>query len=112
MASAELAVAIPVLVLVLGLCLASVQYAVAQVRCVDAARTAVRSLARGDSRAVALATGRLGAPTGSLVTAHEGADHVTVTVVAPPGWVGSRLGLPRPRADAVALRESSEPDGS
>ena len=49
MVTAELAVAIPAVVLVLAMCLAGVTAGIDQIRCVDAARVAARSAARGDT---------------------------------------------------------------
>jgi hypothetical protein len=95
--TAETAVALPALVLVLALCLGGVATGVAEVRCVDAARAAARALARGDepSRAVALA--RAAAPSGAVVTIRRTGDTVTVTVSARVALVpvgGRRLAIP------------------
>jgi hypothetical protein len=89
MVTAELAVAVPAVVLVLALCLAAVRVAVDQVRCVDAARIAARAAARGDpvERVVALA--RSAAPTGARVEVHAAPLGVAVTVSADAGgWAG------------------------
>lgn len=51
--TAEFAIALPALMLVLACCLAGLQVAVTQVRLQDAAAAAARSLARGESAAVA-----------------------------------------------------------
>jgi len=50
MVTAELALAVPVVVMVLALGLAAIRVGVDQVRCVDAARLAARALARGTPR--------------------------------------------------------------
>ena len=57
MVTAEFAVALPAVVLVLALCLAGLSAVTDQIRCIDAAGLAVRSAARGDdpSRARTLA---------------------------------------------------------
>ena len=49
MVTAELALAIPALLLVLSMCLGAVAVVVARVRCVDAAAVAARLAARGES---------------------------------------------------------------
>ena len=67
MVTAELAVAIPSVVLVLALCLVAVKAAVDQIRCVDAARVASRAAARGDDPARVRALALDSAPTGAHV---------------------------------------------
>jgi len=49
MVTAELALAVPALLLVLSMCLGAVTVIVARVRCVDAAAVAARLAARGES---------------------------------------------------------------
>ena len=51
--TAEFAVALPAIAIVLAACLASVQLVAHQVRLTDAAADAARALGRGESRAVA-----------------------------------------------------------
>jgi Flp pilus assembly protein TadG len=53
--TAEFAVALPAIALVLAACLASVQLAAQQVRLTDAAADAARALGRGESEAAAAA---------------------------------------------------------
>lgn len=109
MATAEFAVAIPVLVLVLVLALSAVRAAMDQVRCVDAARATARSLARGDSDAAALDLGRPLAPPGAEFDLGGTADVVQVSVrgAAPAalGWLGPAA---IPRSSAVAAREDAD----
>ena len=62
MATAELAVALPSLVLVLALALAALDLGIAQVRCVDAARVGARLLARGEPAGPVLAEVRAAGP--------------------------------------------------
>ena len=89
MVTAELAVAIPVVVLVLVACLAGVHAAVDQVRCVDAARLGSRAAARGDSPSRVLELTRRGAPDGAAVTvARHGADAVVTVRALVGGWGG------------------------
>jgi hypothetical protein len=104
MATAELALAIPAVVLVLALCLTAVALGIDQVRCEDAARVAVRAASRGEPVDVVtgLAAGR--APEGTTVTVDPGRAVVTVTVAA-PGRVRLLPALPAARASAVAVWE-------
>lgn len=84
MATAELAIVIPALLLVLAMCLTGVALAADQVRCVDAARAAARAASRGEDdhqvRQIALDL----TPPGTTVsiTASGGQD-VEVRVQAP-----------------------------
>ena len=90
MATAELAVAIPTLVLVLFVALSALATVTDQVRCVDAARATARALARGDEHGAALSAGKRLAPPGASFT---------VTGSGP----GSALGrLPRSRSWCAA----------
>jgi Flp pilus assembly protein TadG len=82
MVTAETAVVLPVLLLVLAAAVAALVVVGAQLRCVDAAREAVRAATRGDTSAevtrVASAAGPAGAVVGHVVSGGE----VTVTVSA------------------------------
>jgi Flp pilus assembly protein TadG len=80
--TAETALALPALVLVLALALWAVQVVSGQLRCVDAAREAARSLARGDSMGSARLTAERAAPTGAVVAMTFAPGAVTVTVSA------------------------------
>lgn len=104
MATAELAMAIPAVVLVLALCLTAMALGIDQVRCVDAARVGARAASRGEPAQVVreLAEGR--APTGSTVTVEAGPATVTVAVVAPPR-VRLLPAVPAAAASAVAVWE-------
>jgi len=110
MATAEFAVAIPAVVLVLVLALAAISTVSDQVRCVDAARATARLLARGDPPAVAMAQGRQLAPHGATFSVGGSGSEVTVSVVARPRpgvvWLGVRAA---PSGHAVAAREDVTP---
>lgn len=99
MATAELAIALPSVVLVLALCLTAMTYGLDQVRCVDAARVAARAAARGETVAVVqdLALGR--APAGASITIHDTGRGPSVRVSAP---ARSRLLASIPVASAQA----------
>jgi hypothetical protein len=94
-------VALPAVVLVLAVVVAVTQVAVAQLRCVDAARAAVRLAARGEATAAVVSRAASIAPPGaavsSAVAAGSSGGEVVVEVRAdvglPLGWrvaVGSR----------------------
>lgn len=106
-ATAELAVALPSLVLVLALSLAALDLGIAQVRCVDAARTGARLLARGESATPVLREVRAAAPSGSRVEVGSAEGRVTVTVTGVvPRLLAPLRGLVAPRATAVARLEA------
>ena len=106
MATVELAVALPALVLVLVVALSAITTVLDQVRCVDAARATARALSRGDAPAGAVDQGRRLAPPAAVfaVSTTAGAVDVTVSSPAAPSlrWLGARAA---PRGHAVAARE-------
>jgi Flp pilus assembly protein TadG len=108
MVTAETAVVLPVLVLVLVAAIAAVTVVGAQLRCVDAAGEGARAAARGeDVAAVAHWAGRA-APPGARteVSTTDGEVRVTVTAeIAPLGPLPWRFTV---EAESVAQRE---PDG-
>ncbi|KWW97510.1 hypothetical protein C3Y87_08295 [Carbonactinospora thermoautotrophica] len=110
--SAETAVVLPALVLVLVLVLWGVNAGLAQIRCVDAARAGARGLARGESQAASVAAAYAAAPAGARISVATGGDQMRVEVrveIHPPGVFGARLpGLPV-RGTAVAAREPTGP---
>ncbi|MFM6847911.1 MAG: TadE family type IV pilus minor pilin [Terrabacter sp.] len=91
MVTAELAVAIPSVVLVLALCLVAVNAAVDQIRCIDAARVASRAAARGDDADRIRSLAAQAAPAGASVAVAGRGGFVRVTVTARTGGWG---GLP------------------
>ncbi|WP_418057427.1 TadE family type IV pilus minor pilin [Pimelobacter simplex] len=106
--TAELALALPILLLVTAGLVWLLAVAVGQVRTVDAARETARALARGDDPESALALGRQVAPDGvRLSVAHDG-DHVVVHArgrIAGPGGLFRSLPGAELQAEAVALTE-------
>ena len=106
--TAETAVVLPVLLIVLALAIWVLAAVSAQLRCTDAAAMAARVAARGDSPASAESTGRLVAPRGAQFQVDLVGDQVQVQVRAEVRPFGSALsGLPglSVRAHAVAARE-------
>ena len=92
MVTAEAALVLPVLVLVLAGAVAVVTVVGAQLRCVDAAREGVRAAARGEVAAVVVETALDVAPDGAAVVAGSPqGDLVTVTVRAPVRPLGTAL---------------------
>ncbi|HIZ99184.1 MAG TPA: pilus assembly protein TadE [Candidatus Janibacter merdipullorum] len=83
MVTAELALTFPAIVLVLVLCLSALSWGVDQVQCVDAARVAVRELARGEARERAVDDATRVAPDGARIDIGRTGDDVTVTVTSP-----------------------------
>jgi Flp pilus assembly protein TadG len=111
MVTAETAVVLPVLLLVLAGAVAAVPVVGAQLRCVDAAREGARAAARGESVAEVNALVGRAAPEGAVTTVSRDADEVRVTVearVAPLGPVPLRITV---SSEAVALREPGEGTG-
>lgn len=93
MVTAELAVTLPAVVLVLGVCLAGISAGIDQIRCVDAARLGARSVARGDSEVASRAAALSAAPAGAVVAIESrgGGRTGVVTVVVEAragGWGG------------------------
>ena len=106
-ATAELAVALPSLVLVLAVALGAVHLGLDQVRCVDAARLGARALARGEPQGAVLLEVRTAAPPGARVSVTRGDGEVSVAVTSTPPAGLRPLGVVAPvRATAVARVES------
>jgi Flp pilus assembly protein TadG len=109
MVTAETAVVLPVILLVLAGVVAAVVVVGAQLRCVDAAREGARAAARGEDSATVTAVAGRAAPAGAVTDVGGTDDEVRVTVtatIAPLGPVPLRITV---SAEAVALRE---PDGA
>ncbi|MFW3170162.1 TadE family type IV pilus minor pilin [Geodermatophilus sp. CPCC 206100] len=111
MVTAETAVVLPVLLLVLAGAVAAVTVVGAQLRCVDAAREGARAAARGEESAFVHAVAGRAAPDGASVAVAATGATVVVTVtaeVAPLGPVPLRV---RVHASAMAQREPGEVGG-
>jgi Flp pilus assembly protein TadG len=109
MVTAETAVVLPVLLLVLAGSVAAMIAVVAQLRCVDAAREGARSAARGDAAAEVTAVTARAAPTDAAIEIGGVADQVRVTVSVDVRPFGPLPISVRVSASAAAARE---PDGS
>ncbi|PRX99470.1 TadE family type IV pilus minor pilin [Allonocardiopsis opalescens] len=95
--TAETAIALPAVVLLLGMALSMLAAASAQVACADAARSAARLAARGESDAVVGDTARQLGPPGARVAVEprpaEGSVRVAVEADVPL-WMAVRVTLP------------------
>jgi Flp pilus assembly protein TadG len=110
MVTAETAVVLPVLLLVLAGAVAAVTVVGAQLRCVDAAREGARAAARGEPVAVVEELVARAAPDGASTTVSVGAEEVRVRVsarIAPLGPVPLAITVV---AEAVAMREPGVPE--
>jgi Flp pilus assembly protein TadG len=108
MVTAETAVVLPVLLLVLAGAVSVVTVVGAHLRCVDAAREGARAAARGaDVAAVTEIVGRA-APPDAVATVAMGEDEVRVTVTARIAPLGPVPLVITVSAEAVALREPGE----
>ena len=105
MATAELAVVLPTLVLIVVAGLTMVSVVLAQVRCVDAAREAARAAARGEPPEVVRSAAVRAAPAGARVEVGDAGEEVRVTVSASAGGLGGLLPAFHVSAGAIALRE-------
>jgi hypothetical protein len=83
MVTAETAVVLPVLLLVLAAAVGALVIVGSQLRCVDAAREAVRAATRGDAVPQVRRLAEQAAPPGSSVSLATGNGSVSVTVTAP-----------------------------
>jgi hypothetical protein len=111
-ATAELAMALPLLIAVTIGLVWLLAVGAAQVRAVDAARETARAAARGDDISEAVARGRQVAPPGSTVSVHDDGGQVTAVVVggvSGPGGLFDALPSVRISAQAVAAAEESSP---
>lgn len=103
--TAEAAVVIPALVLLVGMLMWGLGAVAAQARCGDAARAGARAAARGEDTAAATRIAEAAAPRGAMVeVTREGPFfRVTVAARAPgPGPLAVRVG-----GEAVAYAEDA-----
>lgn len=105
MVTAEMAMALPALVLVLGFALSVQAVLGARAVCADAARAGARAAARGDGDDVVSASARRVLPRSSDISVTRAAGLVEVTVATRPHGVLALLPLPEVTAVAVALDE-------
>ena len=110
--TAELALALPTLVVVLAIGV-WLQSAVAlQARCLDAARAGARAAARGDPDGTVRARLAAVLPGGASIAIGHGDGRVTVTVLTrakPPGGISALVGTHEVSASATAADEAELP---
>lgn len=112
MVTAEAAVVLPVLLVVLAAAVWVLAAVAAQLRCVDAARMGARAAARGDSVASVQAVTARAAPAGAAISVVRQDGQVTVVVravVRPFGAALARLPGTPVAARATALTEEPLP---
>ncbi|MER6983478.1 TadE family type IV pilus minor pilin [Streptomyces carpinensis] len=103
--TAEAAMVLPVLVLVVTTLVWGLLVVLAQIQCVDAARVGARAAARQDPDGAVTLVTREAAPHGARVTVTREGEHVHVIVVAEPPGMGA---LPfHLREEAVAEVEGA-----
>ena len=109
MVTAEFAVVLPAIVLVLALSLGALGLALDQIRCVDAARAGARAASRGDSYGAVIGVTRRAAPSGALVSMTTSGAYVRISVVSRPRVAGGLLpAWLRASSAASAVREPSD----
>ena len=110
MATAEFAVVLPAVVLVLALSLGALGLAWDQIRCVDAARAGARAASRGDSAEAVILVAGLAAPSGAEVSIGTAGGLVLVSVVSRPRVAATLLPTwLRASSSSSAAREPSDP---
>ncbi len=110
MVTAEFAVVLPAVVLVLALSLGALGLAWDQIRCVDAAQAGARAASRGDSAGAVILVASRAAPSDAVVSVSSADDIVSVSVVSGPRVAASLLpAWLRASSTAYAVRESSDP---
>ena len=106
MVTAEIAAALPAVMVVLVVALTAVGAVADQLRCVDAARTGARLLARGEEVSRVEAVVARQAPEGADIDLRVGPSEVEAAVTAEVPAVLALLGVRRaPSATASTLRE-------
>ena len=110
MATAEFAVVLPAIVLVLAMSLGALGLAWDEVRCVDAARAGARAAARGDSSEAVTRVAARAAPSRAQVSMVSSGILVRVSVVSRPPLAGRLFpAWLRASSTASAAREPFDP---
>lgn len=107
--TAEMALALPVLVSLLLLGIWSIGLVVQNIRCIDAARDVARAVARGESLDQAKAIGRRTVPAGTIVITRDASD-IQVTVTAIPTHRPPLLTFLSPPSLKATATLQAEPD--
>jgi hypothetical protein len=107
--TAETAIVLPALAIVVAAALWAIAVAGAQLRCVDAARDGARAAARGESESAVMVAARATAPQGASIDIARNGSQIVVTVkvrVGPASGVLASIPSPVVRASAVAESEA------
>ena len=105
--TAETAVVLPVLAILVAAALWSIAVAGAQLRCIDAARDAARAAARGEADPAVVTAARISAPADARIEVTHVGSRVTVVVKVRVGpAAGVLASVPAPEAQATAVAES------
>jgi hypothetical protein len=105
--TAETAMVLPVLAILLAVSLWAVAVAGAELRCVDAARDAARAAARGESDVAASVAAAAAAPHGARIELRHEGNRIVVVVSAKVGEGLGPLGsIPAPTVTATATAVS------
>lgn len=108
--TAEIAAALPALILVVLAAVWTLSLGLTQLRCADAAREAARAAARGDDASVVRQVAEAVAPAGAVVEVSEQDGLVIVEVavkVRAPVPFADRLPAPTVSAESIAIEETS-----
>lgn len=108
MVTAEAAVVLPALVVLVWAAVSAVALATAQLRCVDAAREAARAVARGESVSESRTLAVQAAPRSARVSVRLVGDRAQVEVTATVRPLGRLLPQVPVTARAVAVREPGD----
>lgn len=106
--TAELALALPILLAVTAGLVWLLAVAIGQVRTVDAAREAARAVARGDDTGAAVTLGERIAPDGVRLTVRQVGDRIVVRArgrISGPGGLFAAMPGATLHAEAVAIAE-------
>lgn len=103
--TAEFALALPAVLVLLALALGAVRVGVSQVQCVDAARAGARVAARGEASDVVRAAALAAAPRGANVSVTRADGSVVVEVSSAQSLAGPLGGSVLARAAATAAVE-------
>ena len=103
--TAEVAVVLPALMIVVAVAVGAVTVVTAQLRCLDAAREAARAAVRSEPDAAVRELAAQAAPAGGIAVVTSDGERVTVTVRATVHLLGGLLPDVAVTGRAVGLRE-------
>lgn len=110
MVTAETAVVLPVIVVLLAAMIGAISAVAAKISCSDAAREGARAAARGDSRSDVVASARRLAPPGAQIEVSLSETEATVVVSMQIRPLGRLSGAIEIRSAATSRREPTTVD--